>query len=313
MIIKPGILCPVILSELSMSKIIVTGGAGFIGSHLVDALIEKGHEVLIIDNLSTGKKENINSQAKFFETDLRDFDKIRPLFKKVDYVFHQAALPRIPLSIEKPIETNDININGTLNALVASKKAGVKKFVYASSSSAYGNQAKLPMREDMVADPLNPYALQKYVGELYCKIFFDIYKLPTVSLRYFNVFGIRQPREGSYVPVIGIFLTQKKQGKPLTITGDGEQTRDFTFVSDVVRANILAMESEKVGRGEVINIGAGQNHSINEIAKMIGGETTYIPLPPGEMRDTLADITKARELLGWQPEITLEEGIKKLL
>jgi len=296
-----------------MAKIIVTGGAGFIGSHLVDALIKKGHDVLVLDNLSTGKREYINPQAKFFEVDLRDFNKIRPLFDDVDFVFHEAALPRIPLSIEKPKETNDINIGGTINVLVAAKEAGVKKFIYASSSSALGGNAKLPMRENDVCQPLNPYALQKYVGELYCKIFSDIYKLPTVSLRYFNVYGPRQPREGSYVPVIGIFLTQKKQGKPLTITGDGEQTRDFTEISDVVRANILAMESNKVGRGEVINIGAGKNYSINEIAKMIGGEITSIPLPPGEMRDTLADISRAKELLGWEPRVSLEEGIKKLL
>lgn len=296
-----------------MAKIIVTGGAGFIGSNLVDALIEKGHEVLVIDNLSTGKKENINSKAKFFEADLRNFKAIEPLFKEVDFVFHEAALPRIPLSIEKPIETNEINITATLNALVAAKNAGIKRFIYASSSSALGGNAQIPMKEDALCQPLNPYALQKYVGELYCKIFSDIYNLPTVSLRYFNVYGSRQPREGSYVPVIGIFLTQKKQGQPLTVTGDGEQTRDFTHVFDVVRANILAMEKDTVGKGEVINIGAGENHSINEIAKMVGEEIKYVPLPAGEMRDTLADITKAKTLLRWQPEIKLEEGVKKLL
>ena len=296
-----------------MSKVIVTGGAGFIGSNLTDALIEKGHDVLIIDNLSTGKKEYINPQAKFFEVDLREFDKIRSLFEGVDFVFHQAALARIPLSIEKPIETNDINIKATLNVLVAAKEAGVKKFIYASSSSALGGNTEIPMKEDGFCQPLNPYALQKYVGELYCKIFTDIYKLPTVSLRYFNVYGPRQPKEGSYMPVIGVFLTQKAKGEKLTVTGDGKQTRDFTHVFDVVRANILAMESDRVGQGELINIGAGQNHSINEIAKMVGGEIAYIPLPAGEMRDTLADISKAKELLGWQPEITLEEGIKKLL
>ncbi|MBA7711915.1 UDP-N-acetylglucosamine 4-epimerase [subsurface metagenome] len=296
-----------------MAKIIVTGGAGFIGSNLTDALIEKGHDVLIIDNLTTGKRENINPKAKFFEADLRNFNEIRPLFEGVDFVFHEAALPRIPLSIEKPIETNDINIKGTLNALVAAKEAGVKKFIYASSSSALGGTAELPMKEDASCNPLNPYALQKYVGELYCKIFFDIYKLPTVSLRYFNVYGPRQPRVGAYTPVIGIFLTQKKEGKPLTITGDGEQTRDFSYVSDVVRANILAMESDRIGQGEVINIGAGKKHSVNEIAEMVGGESTHIPLRPGEMRDTLADTSKAKELLGWQPEVALEEGIKKLL
>ncbi|MBI2450090.1 MAG: NAD-dependent epimerase/dehydratase family protein [Candidatus Nealsonbacteria bacterium] len=296
-----------------MPKIIVTGGAGFIGSHIIDALIKKEHEVFVIDNLSTGKKENLNTRVKFFKEDLRNFERIRPIFEGADFVFHEAALPRIPLSIAKPKETNDVNIGGTLNALIASKEAGVKKFIYAASSSAYGHQASLPMREDMPCSPLNPYALQKYVGELYCKIFFDIYGLKTVSLRYFNVYGLRQPREGAYTPVIGIFLTQKKEGKPLTISGDGEQTRDFTNVYDVARANILAMESEKTGKGEVINVGGGHNHSMNEIANLIGGEKKYIPLPVGEMRDTLADIAKARELLGWQPEIALEEGIKRLL
>src|SRR3989344_1145301 len=215
-----------------MAKCLITGGAGFIGSNLVDALVKKGYDVLVLDNLSTGKRENVNPQAKFFEADLRDFNAIRPLFEDIDYVFHEAALPRIPLSIEKPIETNEINVKGTLNALVASKEAGVKKFIYASSSSALGGAAKLPMREDSPCRPLNPYALQKYVGELYCRIFSAIYKLPTVSLRYFNVYGPRQPREGAYVPVIGIFLTQKAAGQPLTITGDGEQRRDFTHVSD---------------------------------------------------------------------------------
>ncbi len=296
-----------------MAKIIVTGGAGFIGSNLVDALIEKGHKVLVIDNLSTGKRENVNSRAEFFEQDLLDLNKIRPLFQGVDFVFHEAALPRIPLSIEKPIESNDINIKGTLHALVAAKEAGVRRFIYAASSSALGGNARTPMKEDMVCEPLNPYALQKYVGELYCKIFADIYGLPTVSLRYFNVYGPRQPRDGSYVPVVGIFLTQKRNGEKLTITGDGKQTRDFTHVFDVVKANILAMESDKVGKGEVINIGGGKNHSVNEIAEMVGGEAVHIPARPGEMQDTLADITKARELLGWRPEIRLEEGIKRLL
>ncbi|MFH1575376.1 MAG: NAD-dependent epimerase/dehydratase family protein [Candidatus Nealsonbacteria bacterium] len=296
-----------------MAKILVTGGAGFIGSNLVDALIEKGHEVLIIDNLSTGKRENINPKAKFFELDFRNYNEIQPIFDGVDFVFHEAALPRIPLSIEKPQESNDINITGTLNALVAAKSSGVKKFIYAASSSALGSNDKIPMKEDGECHPLNPYSLQKYVGELYCKIFYDIYDLPTVALRYFNVYGPRQPREGSYVPVVGIFLTQKNRGEKLTVTGDGEQTRDFTHVSDVVKANILAMESEKVGHGEVINIGGSKNHSVNEIAQIVGGEVIHVQARYGEMKNTLADISKAKELLGWSPEITLEEGIKKLL
>lgn len=296
-----------------MSKILITGAAGFIGSHLTDALIERSHDVLVIDNLSTGKRENINPGAKFFELDLRDFQKIRPVFEGVDFVFHTAALPRVPFSIDKPRESNEVNVGGTLNALVASKEAGVKKFIYSSSSSVYGNQEELPVKENMRCSPLSPYALQKYVGELYCKVFSEIYKLATVSLRYFSVYGPRQPKKGAYVQVISIFFTQKKEGKPLTITEDGEQTRDFTSVLDVVRANILAMESDKVGKGEVINIGAGKNYTINELAKLFGGETTYIPSRSGDIRHNLADITRAKELLGWEPKMELENGIQELL
>lgn len=296
-----------------MAKTLVTGGAGFVGSHLVDALVERGHDVLIIDNLSTGKKDYINPQAKFFEEDLRNFDKIRPLFKDADFVFHQAALPRIPFSIDRPRESNEANINGTLNTLVAAKQAKVKRFIYASSSSVYGNQKELPLKESMPCDPLNPYALQKYVGELYCRVFSKIYGLSTVSLRYFNVYGPRASAEGAYSTVIPIFLRQKRQGKPLTIEGDGEQTRDFSYISDVINANVLAMESDRVGRGEVINIGAGSNHSVNKIAKIIGGETTSAPARPADIRHTLADISRAKQLLGWQPQVKLKQGIKELL
>lgn len=296
-----------------MGKVLVTGGAGFIGSHLTDGLIEAGHEVLVIDDLSTSKRENLNPRAIFFQEDLRNFDRIRSLFEGVDFVFHQAALARIPLSIEKPKETNEVNVGGTLNVLLASKEAGVKRVIYASSSSVYGHQEKLPMKEDMALRPLNPYALQKYVGELYCRIFSEIYGLPTVCLRYFNVYGQRAPQEGAYALVIGVFLRQKKNNQPLTITGDGEQSRDFTHVSDAVRANLLAMESEKAGRGEVINIGGGKNHTINEVAEMVGGETIHIPPRPGEMRHTLADISLAKELLDWEPKVKLAEGIKELM
>lgn len=296
-----------------MAKILISGGAGFIGSNLVDKLIEKDHEVLVIDNLSTGKKENLNPKAKFFNLDLRDFEKIEPLFKDIDFVFHLAALPRVPLSVAKPRETNEMNITATLNALVAAKDAKVKRFIYSSSSSIYGIGNDLPLKESMTVLPISPYALQKYVGELYCRIFSsDLYNLPTVSLRYFNVYGPRQPKEGSYTPVIGLFLTQKKKGSPLTITEDGEQTRDFTHVSDVANANILAMESDKVGKGEAINIGAGKNCTVNKIAELVGGETKYIPARPGDIRDTLADISLAKELLGWEPKTTLEQGINQL-
>ncbi len=294
-------------------KTLVTGGAGFIGSHLVDSLIERGDQVIVIDNLLTGKKENINPAAEFLKLDIRDLDEIRPHFEGVEAVFHLAALPRIPISIEKPAESHAINATGTLNVLIVSRDAGVKKVIYSSSSSIYGNKDSLPLREDMSAFPLNPYAVQKYIGELYCRIFSELFGLKTVSLRYFNVYGPRQHTEGAYAPVMGIFLRQKSGGEFLTVTGDGGQTRDLTYVGDVVKANLLALESDKVGVGEAINIGGGKNYSVNEIAKFIGGEVQYLAARPGEILHTLADITLAKKLLGWQPKTGIEEGIKILL
>ncbi|OGZ42246.1 MAG: hypothetical protein A3C80_01455 [Candidatus Ryanbacteria bacterium RIFCSPHIGHO2_02_FULL_45_43] len=296
-------------------KCVVTGGAGFIGSHLADALVERGHEVHIIDNLHSGKKEHVHKDAVLHIIDIRDLEKIRKVFKDlgaVKCVFHLATLPRVPFSIEHPIETNAVNVDGALNMLVASKDAGAEKFVYSASSSAYGDQNTLPLTEDMRVNPKSPYGLQKYIGELYCKIFYEVYGLPTVSLRYFNVYGPRYNPEGDYALVIGKFIKQKRQGKPLTITGDGSQTRDFTHVSDVVQANILAMESDKVGKGDVINIGGGSNTSINALASLIGGPVQYIEARL-ESKDTLADIKKAKELLGWEPKMQFEEGIRTLL
>ncbi len=293
-----------------MSKCLVTGGAGFIGSNLVDELIKRGDDVVIIDNLSTGKRENINPQAQFNKVDIRNLEAIKPLFSGVDYVFHLAAAARVQPSIQDPVTYNDINLNGTLNILVAAKDAGVKKVVYSASSSAYGDQSQMPLREDMPARALSPYGLQKYMGELYCRLFSDIYGLPTVSLRYFNVYGKRQLLEGAYCLVMGIFVRQRLAGEPMTIVGDGEQRRDFTSVADTVRANILAAESDKVGKGEVINIGRGHNYSVNELAKMIGGPTVNIP-PRIEPRESFADNTKARELLGWEPTVNLPEWLKE--
>jgi len=296
-----------------MSKCLVTGGAGFIGSNLVDELIRRRDEVIIIDNLTTGKKEYINSKAKFYQLDIRDLAKIKPLFTGVDFVFHLAAFPRVQPSIEDPVKANDINLNGTLNVLVASRDAKVKKVVYSASSSAYGMQEKMPLQEDMPPQPLSPYGLQKYVGELYCHLFNEIYGLSTVSLRYFNVYGPRQALEGAYCLVMGIFVRQRLAGEPMTIVGDGEQRRDFTSVVDVVRANIMAATSDKVGRGEVINIGRGKNYSVNELARMIGGPTINIPSRI-EPRVTLADNSLAKELLSWEPTMDLPdwlEGYKK--
>ena len=293
-----------------MPKCLVTGGAGFIGSNLADALIERGDEVIIIDNLTTGKRENINPKADFRETDIRDLAAIAPLFQGVDYVFHFAAFPRVQPSIEDPATANDINLNGTLNVLIAARDAGVKKVVYSASSSAYGDQTEMPLREDMPARPLSPYGLQKYAGELYCRLFSDIYGLPTVSLRYFNVYGKRQALEGAYCLVMGIFVNQRLKGEPMTITNDGNQRRDFTSVVDVVRANIMAAESKNVGQGEVINIGRGKNYSVNELARMIGGPIVY-----GEKRiepkETLADNSLAKKLLGWKPTVDLPDWLEE--
>lgn len=291
-------------------KVLVTGGAGFIGSHLVDRLIEEGYKVIVIDNLSGGKKENLNPKAVFHKADICNLEKILPLFKGVDYVFHLAANPRVIFSVEKPIETHKVNIDGTLNVLYASYKNKVKRVIFASSSAVYGSIKKLPLKENMIPNPISPYGLHKLVDEYYCKLFSSLYNLETVSLRYFNVYGPRMDPEGPYALVIGRFLKLKKEGKPLTIYGDGKQTRDFVFVDDVVEANILAMKSKKVGKGEVINICYGKNYSINYVAKLIGGKKVYLPKRKGEMRHTLGDNSLARKLLSWKPKFSLEEGIE---
>ncbi len=297
--------------ENKMQKVVVTGGAGFIGSNLVDALVDKGFDVHVIDNLVSGKRENVNKKAKLHISDITDLKSIELIFKNAKYVFHLAALPRVQYSIEHPQETNLVNVNGTLNVLTVSQKAGVKKVIYSASSSAYGDQSVMPLKENMPASPKSPYGLQKYIGELYCKVWNVVFQLPTVSLRYFNVYGPRNNAEGAYALVIAKFLKQRADGEPMTITGDGEQTRDFTHVRDVVRANILAMESDKVGKGEVINIGAGRNYSVKQIAELIGGPVVYIPAR-FEPRDTLADRLLAKKLLGWEPQVTIEEGIAEL-
>lgn len=294
-----------------MIKAIVTGGAGFIGSHITDELVQRRFEVHVVDDLSAGKKENVNPKAALHVCDVTDLGSIEPIFSGAQYVFHLAAVPRVPYSIEHPLETNKVNVEGTLCALIAAQKAGAKRFIYSASSSAYGDQEKMPLTEDMPASPKSPYGLHKYISELYCRLWSDIYGLPTVSLRYFNVYGPRIDPEGAYALVIGKFLKQRAAGEPMTITGDGEQTRDFTHVRDVVRANMLAMESSRVGTGEAINIGAGASKSMNELARLIGGPVTYIP-PRLEPKHTLADNTRAKKLLGWAPEVPFKDGIAEL-
>lgn len=294
-------------------KYIVTGGAGFIGSNLVDALVSEGHEVWVIDNLSTGKEENINSLAKLFVCDISYIDHITPMLevmKGADAVFHLAGLARVQPSIKDPHKFNKVNVNGTLHVLTAAKEAGVRRVVYSASSSAYGDATIFPTPENHPTDPLSPYGLQKLIGEQYCRVFYHCYGLETVSLRYFNVFGERQSLDGAYKLVMGIFADQRINGKPLTITGDGEQRRDFTYVGDVVRANILASHSKFIGKGESINIGNGDNRSINEIANLIGGPIDYIEKRL-EPQQTLADNTRAKDLLGWEPTTTVEDWIPK--
>lgn len=293
-------------------KILVTGGAGFIGSHLIDELLKRKHQVIVIDNFSTGKRENLNPKAEFFKKDIRNLKALLPLFKGVDFVFHLAALPRVQYSIENPIKTYDNNVNGTLNVLEAARRAKVKRVIYASSSSIYGNQKKYPFKEEMIPKPLSPYACQKYISELLCQMYSTLYGLKTVCLRYFNAYGPRASTEGAYVLVTAVFLKLKKENKPLTVTGNGEQSRDFTHVYDIVRANILASQSKKVGKGEVINIGGGKNYTINQVAKIFGGPIKYIA-PRLEPKKTLADTKLAKKLLGWQPKIRFEEGIRELL
>jgi UDP-glucose 4-epimerase len=300
-------------------KYVVVGGAGFIGSNIVDKLIEQDHEVVVVDNLSTGKKENISyvghlkRNVELCEIDISDTSESESLVEAMrgaDTVFLLAAMARVQPSIEEPVEYEQNNTIGTLNVLKCASDAGVRRVVYSASSSAYGDTDKLPSVESDPVNPLSPYGAQKYYGEVMCRMFSQVYDIETVSLRYFNIYGERQNVGGAYAMVIGIFADQRLRGEPMTIRGDGEQRRDFTYVGDVVNANILASQSEKVGKGEVINIGNGDNRSINEIADMVGGDRVNVD-PVIEPPETLADNSKARELLGWKPKGNIDTWIPK--
>jgi nucleoside-diphosphate-sugar epimerase len=294
------------------ATVLVTGGGGFVGSHLVDALLDRGLRVRVIDNFATGQPQAVNARAQLLRADIRELESIRPAFAGVDCVFHVAALPRVPLSIERPVETHMVNVVGTLNVLVAARDAGVRRVVYSGSSSAYGDQPRLPLREDMAPNPMNPYALQKLTGEQYARLFHRLFSLQTLTLRYFNVYGPRMATEGAYVTVISVFLRARRAGKPLTICGDGEQSRDFTHVRDVVRANVMALDCA-VADGRAINIGNGRNITINRVAELIGGPTVKIPARPGDARHTLADNGEAGRILGWRPEVVFEDGLAELV
>ncbi len=296
-----------------MSHYLITGGAGFIGTNLAKALVKQGHAVRVIDNYSAGRfPDRVIEGVEYCEGDIRNRADLDKAVQGIDGVFHTAAVPRVPYSIEHPLETNEHNVTGTLQVLLAAKEAGVQRVVYSASQSAYGDQPTMPLVETMPIKPLSPYALQKFIGEEYCRLFSELYGLETVSLRYFNIYGPLMNPEGGYALVIGKFLRQRKNNEPMTLTGDGEYFRDFTHVNDAVAANIKAMTSSKVGKGEVLNIGFGKSHSVNYLAQLIGGETTYIPERAGDIRKGEADTTKARTLLDWEPTIPLEEGIAEL-
>jgi UDP-glucose 4-epimerase len=299
------------LSE-AQKKAVVTGGAGFIGSHLVVQLVADGYDVHVVDNYAAGKKESrLCAGATYHDIDIVDLEKLRPLFAGATYVFHLAALPRVQFSIDHPQEAHNANVVGTFNVLLAARDQKVAKVIYSASSSAYGDSDTLPLVETMPAHPKSPYGLHKYIGELNARLFSDIYGLPTVSLRYFNVYGPGGDAADAYALVMPKFLEMRMQGKAMVIFGDGTQTRDFTHIHDVVRANIAAATRDTVGKGEVINIGAGNNVSINTVAELIGGPVEYAPARL-EPHDTLADNSLAKKLLGWEPQVSLEEGIAEL-
>lgn len=295
-------------------KYLITGGAGFIGTNLALELLKLGHEVVVFDNYAGGRMpERVIEGVEYIEGDIRDRDALTQSMQGIDGVFHMAALPRVTFSVENPELTHDVNVNGTLNVLLCARDAGVKRVVFSSSSSTYGDQPVFPLVEDtMVKKPIAPYALHKFIGEHYMRIFSELYNLQTVSLIYFNVYGPLCDPNGAYALVIGKFIDQRKKGQPMTVCGDGEYFRDYTYVTDVARANILAMTKETVGKGETINIGNHDPHSVNEIVQMIGGDFVSVPPRPGDGRFFKADITKAKELLGWEPTIKLEEGIGML-
>lgn len=304
-----------------MACYLVTGGCGFIASHLVEALVKRNERVRVFDNCATGTTDNIaavKDQIEFINEDLRDLEVVRRAVDGVDYIMHQGALPSVARSVANPIRSNDVNIGGTLNILVAARDAGVKRVVYAGSSSSYGNVTALPRSESLPSQPASPYALTKYVGECYCRIFTEIYGLETVALRYFNIFGPRQNPNSPYSAVIPRFISAGLNGHPPTIDGDGEQSRDFTYVANAVHANLLACHAEGAA-GTVFNIGCGEQTSINRLAALIGElmeldiKPVYAPPRIGDVRHSRADISKAQRLLGYQPCVSLKAGLRKTI
>ena len=298
---------------------LVTGGAGFIGSNLTKALLEVGHSVRILDNFSTGKRENLGpfeGKIEVIEGDLRSYHIVHEAVRDIEVVFHQGALPSVPRSINDPITTNQVNVEGTLNILDAAKDAGVRRVIYASSSSIYGENPALPKQEDMTPLPISPYAVAKLAGEKYCQAFTRSYGLETVALRYFNVFGTGQDPKSQYAAVIPLFITAFLDGGQIRINGDGEQSRDFTFIDNVVQANMKAATAQDAS-GEVFNVACGDRTSLNQIldnlrkVTEVDVEVIYDQDRPGDVKHSLADITKARNILGYNPSVTAEEGLRR--
>lgn len=303
--------------ERSRAKLaVVTGGAGFIGSHLVERLLKDGHRVRVIDSLATGRLENLsalrgNPALSFQRLDTTDRAGIAPVFKGADWVFHLAALADIVPSIVNPLQYHRANVDGTIGVLEMARAAGVKRFLYAASSSCYGIPDQYPTPETAPMRPMYPYALTKYLGEQYVMHWAQVYRMPCVSLRLFNVFGPRSRTTGAYGAVFGVFLAQKLAGKPLTVVGDGTQTRDFTFVTDVADAFVRAAESDAAG--ECLNVGSGGTYSVNRLVELLGGRSTRIPKRPGEPDKTFADVAKIRRVLGWRAKVGFEEGVRAML
>lgn len=300
-------------------RALVTGGAGFIGSHIVDRLLDEGWEVRVLDNLSTGTLDNLDTKrAEFIEGDIRDIATLTPVMQAIDVVFHHAAIPAVPRSIKMPITTNSVNVDGTLLVLEVARTQGVRRVVFASSSSVYGDTDKLPKVENMPTLPLSPYAVQKLAGENYCSVYNKIFGLETVVLRYFNVFGPRQTPNSSYAAVVPKFILHAKMNSEPTIDGSGNNTRDFTYVQNVVDANVLAAASQ-YAVGRAINVGGGVQTSINTLWQTIKGlagtDVDAITGPPrsGDVKDSLAGMTVARALLGYYPHVTLKEGLKEMI
>ena len=298
-------------------KIIVTGGCGFIGSHTTDRLLNDGHEVIVIDNLSSGSIRNLehhkgNPRLQVHIMSITETEKITPLFDGVDQVFHLAALADIVPSIEKPMHYHNSNVNGTISVLEACRAKGVKRIIYSASSSCYGIPEVFPTPETAEIRCQYPYAVTKYLGEEYCLYWEQVYKMNITCMRFFNVYGPRARTSGTYGAVFGVFLAQKLNNKPYTVVGDGKQTRDFTFVIDIVDACVTAANRNDVS-GQIFNVGSGNTYSINRLVELLGGKITYIPKRPGEPDCTFADTKKINGILNWKPKVSLEEGVRIML